>query len=113
MITWLGFYICDTLISVVNQQVPLRGRLAWRVRKARISPLKQPLGQQAWRGAVGFASIVVLSENDSQRPSPKNKTSGCRRGAMHSLCGGQLQQQNWTGGMSLLPERPAWQELFE
>ena len=60
MITWLGFNICDTLITVVNQQVPLRGRLAWHVRKARISPLKQPLGQQAWRGAACFASIVVL-----------------------------------------------------
>ena len=60
MITWLGFYICDTLITVVNQQVPLRGRLAWHVQKARISPLKQPLRQQAWRGAVCFASSVVL-----------------------------------------------------
>ena len=82
MITWLGFTICDTLITVVNQQVPLRGRLAWHVRKARISPLKQPLGQQAWKGAVCFASIVVLSENDSQSPSPKNKSQA----AEEALC---------------------------
>lgn len=77
----------------------------WRHVSSKLSTVKR--WSLLWHGIAKSAKHCIQHVPVFSRHMRVFGTSGCRRGTVYSLRGGELQQQDRPGGLSLLPQRLA------